>query len=114
MTPPCRGRAIPPPRRFSVVGDPQGLYFSFRSPSESGHNTPRPNREAPGGDPPNLLATEESRMAKAKKVAFGGYAINFKGCSDSLEDIMGSKPIGPSEMTKRIWAYVKKKKLAKK
>jgi hypothetical protein len=53
-------------------------------------------------------------MAKAKKPAFGGYAINFKGCTDSLEDIMGNKPIGPSEMTKRIWAYVKKKKLAKK
>ena len=42
-------------------------------------------------------------MAKAKKVAFGGYAINFKGCTDSLEDIMGPKPIGPSEMTKKIW-----------
>ncbi len=52
-------------------------------------------------------------MAK-KKVAFGGYAINFKGCSDSLESIMGNKPIGPSEMTKRIWAYVKKKRLASK
>jgi len=53
-------------------------------------------------------------MATKKKVAFGGYAINFKGCSDSLESIMGSKPIGPSEMTKRIWAYVKRKRLAKK
>jgi chromatin remodeling complex protein RSC6 len=52
-------------------------------------------------------------MAK-KKLAFGGYAINFKGCSDSLESIMGSTPIGPSEMTKRIWAYVKKKRLASK
>ena len=37
-------------------------------------------------------------MAK-KKVAFGGYAINFKGCDDTLESVMGSKPIGPSEMT---------------
>jgi chromatin remodeling complex protein RSC6 len=26
---------------------------------------------------------------------------------------MGSKPIGPSEMTKKIWAYVKRKRLAK-
>jgi len=64
--------------------------------------------------PHNSSVMEETGMAKAKKVAFGGYAINFKGCSDSLEDIMGNKPIGPSEMTKRIWAYVKKKKLAKK
>ena len=51
-------------------------------------------------------------MAKGKKPAFGGYAISFKGCSDSLEDVMGSSPIGPSEMTKKIWGYVKRKKLA--
>jgi hypothetical protein len=53
-------------------------------------------------------------MAMKKKLAFGGYAINFKGCSDTLEDVMGDKPIGPSEMTKKIWAYVKRKRLAKK
>ncbi len=51
--------------------------------------------------------------AKAKKAAFGGYAINFKGCSDSLESLFGGSPIGPSEMTKRLWAYVKRKRLAK-
>ena len=51
-------------------------------------------------------------MAK-KKAAFGGYSINFKGRKDTAEDIFGDKPIGPSEMTKRIWAYVKRKKLAK-
>ena len=53
-------------------------------------------------------------MAKAKKLAFGGYSIIFKGCSDTLESVMGSTPIGPSEMTKKIWGYVKKKKLGKK
>ena len=53
-------------------------------------------------------------MATTKKPAFGGYAINFKGCSDTVESVFGSKPIGPSEMTKRIWAYVKRKRLAKK
>jgi hypothetical protein len=52
-------------------------------------------------------------MAK-KKAAFGGYAINFKGCSDTMESVMGSAPIGPSEMTKKLWAYVKRKKLARK
>jgi chromatin remodeling complex protein RSC6 len=62
---------------------------------------------------PNLIGKEAS-MAKAKKAGFGGYAINFKGCSDTLESVMGSSPIGPSEMTKKIWAYVKRKKLAKK
>lgn len=48
----------------------------------------------------------------AKKPAFGGYSINFKGCTDSLESVFGNKPIGPSQMTKLIWAYVKKNKLA--
>ena len=47
-------------------------------------------------------------MAK-KKVAFGGYSINFKGCNDSLEEIMGGRRIGPSEMSKKLWAYVKRK-----
>ncbi len=51
-------------------------------------------------------------MAKAKKAAFGGYSINFKGCSDTMTDVFGDRPIGPSEMTKKLWVYVKKKKLA--
>ena len=49
---------------------------------------------------------------KGKKRAFGGYSINFKGCSDTMESVLGGSPIGPSEMTKKIWAYVKRKKLA--
>jgi hypothetical protein len=51
-------------------------------------------------------------MAKAKK-AFGGYSISFKGCTDTLESLFGSAPIGPSDMTKKLWAYVKRKKLGK-
>ncbi|MBI4561452.1 MAG: hypothetical protein HY724_05355 [Candidatus Rokubacteria bacterium] len=51
-------------------------------------------------------------MAK-RKAAFGGYSINFKGCKDSVEAVFGSKPIGPSEMTKKLWVYVKRKRLAR-
>jgi hypothetical protein len=51
-------------------------------------------------------------MAKAGKKAFGGYSINFKGCTDTMTSVFGDKPIGPSEMTKKLWAYVKRKKLA--
>ena len=47
-------------------------------------------------------------MAKA----FGGYSINFSGCTDSMEKVFGNKPIAPSEMTKKLWAYVKSKKIA--
>lgn len=46
------------------------------------------------------------------KKAFGGYQINFKGRKETVEDVFGSHPIAPSEMTKKIWAYVKKHKLA--
>lgn len=48
------------------------------------------------------------------KKAFGGYTICFKGRTDTVEKVFGSKPIGPSDMTKKIWAYVKKNKLSKK
>jgi len=50
-------------------------------------------------------------MAKAKAkgsrgrrrgVPFGGYAINFKGCTDTLESLFGSAPMPPSGMTKRV------------
>ncbi len=44
---------------------------------------------------------------------FGGYTICFKGCDDSLESVFGSGAITPSEMTKKIWGYVKKNKLSK-
>ena len=51
-------------------------------------------------------------MAKGKRVAFGGYSISFKGCNDTMSSVFGEKPIGPSEMTKKLWVYVKRKKLA--
>jgi len=48
----------------------------------------------------------------AKKPAFGGYTICFEGRSDTVEKVFGKKPIPPSEMTKKIWAFVKKNNLA--
>lgn len=59
-------------------------------------------------------------MAKAKKktsvkkAAFGGYTVAFKGCADSMEAVFGAAPLPPSAMTKKLWAYVKANKLAKK
>ncbi|MFH0970413.1 MAG: hypothetical protein V1776_03055 [Candidatus Diapherotrites archaeon] len=49
-----------------------------------------------------------------KKPAFGGYSISFSGKKDTIESIMGSKPIAPSMMTKKIWEYVKKNNLSSK
>jgi chromatin remodeling complex protein RSC6 len=31
-----------------------------------------------------------------------------------VESVFGSKPVSPSDMTKKIWAYVKKHRLGKK
>ncbi len=49
-----------------------------------------------------------------KKAAFGGYTINFAGRTETAEDIFGSKAIAPSEMTKKLWAFVKGKNLSSK
>jgi hypothetical protein len=53
-------------------------------------------------------------MATATKKPFGGYSINFKGRSETLEEVFGRKEISPSEMTKTLWSFVKKKRLASK
>jgi hypothetical protein len=52
--------------------------------------------------------------ATKKKVRFGGYAVCFKGCTDTLESLFGSAPMPPSGMTKRLWEYVKRRRLATK
>ncbi|MFA4907086.1 MAG: hypothetical protein WC602_02340 [archaeon] len=48
----------------------------------------------------------------AAKKPFGGYTISFKGADDSLQTVFGSTPITPSDMTKKLWVYIKRKKLA--
>ncbi|MBI5299053.1 MAG: hypothetical protein HY877_01985 [Deltaproteobacteria bacterium] len=53
-----------------------------------------------------------AKKPAGKKAAFGGYTISFKGCTDTVEKVFGSSPIAPSQMTKKIWEYVKKNSLA--
>ncbi|MBI5061515.1 MAG: hypothetical protein HZB67_04345 [Candidatus Aenigmarchaeota archaeon] len=50
----------------------------------------------------------------AKKKPFGGYTISFKGRKETVEKVFGSSPITPSQMTKKIWTFVKSHKLSKK
>ena len=52
-------------------------------------------------------------MAKKKRAPFGGYEINFKGQTATLEDVFGKKDISPAEMTKTLWAYIKRRRLSK-
>ena len=63
-------------------------------------------------------ATKTKRKAtktkrKAKK-AFGGYSINFKNRDDTLEQVFGKAGITPSEMTKKLWKFIKNKRLGHK
>jgi len=46
------------------------------------------------------------------KKAFGGYTISFAGRKETLEEVFGAGKLTPSEMTKKLWAFVKSKKLA--
>jgi hypothetical protein len=70
--------------------------------------------------PKKTVATEKkvapkkktTTKSKAKKPAFGGYAINFAGRQETVEQVFGKKPIAPSEMTKRIWIFVKANSLS--
>ena len=50
--------------------------------------------------------------SKTKKKPFGGYTISFSGRKETVEDVFGKKPVTPSEMTKKIWGFIKSKKLA--
>jgi len=58
------------------------------------------------------VAPKKKAAPKSKKPAFGGYAINFAGRNETVEQVFGKKPIAPSEMTKKIWAFVKSQNLS--
>ena len=55
---------------------------------------------------------KKATKSKTKKLPFGGYAINFAGRKETVEQVFGNKPIAPSEMTKRIWIFVKANSLS--
>ncbi len=57
-----------------------------------------------------LSPAEEAVMA----APFGGKVIDFKGRKETAEDIFGTDDIGPSDMTRLLWAYVKEKNLMRK
>ena len=54
------------------------------------------------------------RKSKSTKKPFGGYTISFSGRKETVEEVFGNGKITPSEMTKRIWKFVKAKRLSNK
>lgn len=53
-----------------------------------------------------------SRKTKGKKKPFGGYALSFSGRTETVEQVFGGGNVTPSEMTKKLWKFIKAKKLA--
>ena len=56
---------------------------------------------------------KRTQKSKTKK-PFGGYAISFKNRKETLEQIFGKADIPPSQMTKKLWKFVKAKRLGHK
>jgi len=54
-----------------------------------------------------------SKKSKTKK-PFGGYTISFKNRKETLELVFGKDSIPPSQMTKKLWKFVKAKRLGHK
>lgn len=51
----------------------------------------------------------------AAKKPFGGYTISFGSVKEAtVGEVFGTTAITPSDMTKKLWAFVKRKGLAKK
>ncbi|GEM_PF-2086638 len=62
----------------------------------------------------NVFRFREVNLTPNKKASFGGYGIEL---DSALATVLGGREgqkISPSEMTKRIWAYVKHHNLGKK
>ena len=53
-------------------------------------------------------------VKKKTKKPFGGYAISFKNRKETLEQVFGKADIPPSQMTKKLWKFIKAKRLGHK
>lgn len=54
----------------------------------------------------------KSRSSKKNK-PFGGYAISFAGRTETVEQVFGRANVAPSQMTKKLWQFIKAKRLAR-
>ncbi len=63
---------------------------------------------------PSKAKRKPSKAKRKTKKAFGGYSISFKNRDESLEQVFGRGNIAPSEMTKKLWKFIKSRKLANK
>ena len=59
-------------------------------------------------------AVKRKVVKKKTKKPFGGYAISFKSRKETLEQVFGKTDIPPSQMTKKLWKFIKAKRLGHK
>lgn len=57
--------------------------------------------------------SKSKKKSKGKRKAFGGYSISFAGRKETLEQVFGKANVAPSQMTKKIWQFIKAKRLAR-
>jgi len=55
-----------------------------------------------------------TKTKRKTKKAFGGYSISFKNRDETLEQVFCKTGIAPSEMTKKLWKFIKNKRLCHK
>ena len=68
----------------------------------------------------SVLTVERRYISKANRIigekmgkTFGGYSVSFKKVKEwPIEKIFGTGNLAPSEMTKKLWTFVKKHNLA--
>ena len=56
--------------------------------------------------------SSSKKKSGSKKKPFGGYGINFSGRTETVEQVFGRGKVTPSEMTKKLWKFVKAKRLS--
>ncbi len=57
-----------------------------------------------------MVRRRKKARRKRKRPAFGGYKIKPDA---NFSKIIGKKAVSPAQMTKKVWAYIKRKRLAK-
>ncbi len=53
-----------------------------------------------------------SHLPFCSTITVPAVRVPSKVCTDTMAAVFGDKPVAPSEMTKKLWSYIKKKNLA--
>ncbi len=62
---------------------------------------------------PKSRSRKSTSGSSKKKKPFGGYAISFAGRQETVEQVFGRANVAPSQMTKKLWNFIKAKRLAR-